>query len=263
MSVSRTLKEDEKKPELLKVYILIVFVKIKSNMNFIHMSPIFKLSQSTLSRNFKKYVPYIRSALTGFIHFPTKEEIRCNLPNHFKPDFVNVRGVLDCTEVSIEVPKCINCKIATYSHYKGQNTVKFLLCVTPGGTISFVSDAYSGKSSDKFIFNSCNLIDKFEKNDAIMVDKGFAIVQECQEKGIILIRPTFSKGHQFEENEVVENTKVAVARVHVERVIQRLKIFAILKDQIDHNILPYISDIVFIISALTNLSPPIIANDKF
>lgn len=141
--------------------------------------------------------------------------------------------------------------------------MKFILCVTPGGLISFVSDAYSGKSSDKFIFNSFNLIDKFETNDAIMVDKVFAIVQECQEKGKILIRPTFSKGHQFEENEVVENTKVAVARVHVERVIQRLKIFSILKDQIDHNILPYISDIVFIISAITNLSPPIIANDKF
>lgn len=75
------------------------------------MSPIFKLSPSTLSRNFKKYVTVIKCALKGCIYFPTKEEIRCNLTIHFKPDFVNVRGVLDCTEISIEVPKCVNCNL--------------------------------------------------------------------------------------------------------------------------------------------------------
>lgn len=262
-TVLRIFPEDVRKTETLKVKILIVFVKLKCNMSFVNMSPIFHLCESTLSRNFKKYVPIIRTALKVCIYFPKKEEIRCNLPKSFKPDFVNVRSILDCTEIPIEIPKCVNCKIATYSHYKGTNTVKFLVSITPGGLISFVSDAYSGKSSDKFIFNSEKLIEKFEENDAIMVDKGFAILQEITEKGLILVRPTFSKGGQFEKDEVIENTKVAVARVHVERVIQRLKIFSVLKDKIDHNLLPYMSDIFFIISAITNLSPPILANDKF
>lgn len=146
---------------------------------------------------------------------------------------------------------------------RGRTPVKFLVCITPGGLISFVSDAYSRKSSDKFIFNSEKLVEKFEENDAIMVDKGFAILDELKERGLVLVRPSFSKGCQFEEEEVFENTKVAVARVHVERIIQRLKIFSILKNKIDHNMLPYLSDIFFIISAITNLTSPIISNEKF
>lgn len=226
-SVQRSLNEQKQTATTNKVCILIVFVKMKSNMNFINMAPIFNLSASTISRNLKKFVPIIRNSMKSGIYFPTRDETRSNLPRSFKPDFVNVRSVLDCTEIPIEIPNCINCKIATYSHYKGTNTVKFLVCITPGGLISFVSDAYSGKSSDKFIFNSEKLVEKFEENDAIMVDKGFATLDELKERGLVLVRPSFSKGCQFKEEEVFENTKVAVARAHVERIIQRLKIFSI------------------------------------
>lgn len=262
-SVFRMLPHTGRKSDALKIKVLIVFIKMKSNMSFVNMAPIFYLDASTLSRNFKKFVPIIRESMKSCIYFPTKEEIQCNLPKSFKGSFANVRGILDCTEIAVEIPKCINCRMSTYSHYKGCNTVKFLVCVTPAGLISYVSDAFSGKSSDKFIFNSTKIIDLFDDNDAIMVDKGFAILNEMQERGLTLIRPTFYNGQQFEESEVIENTKVAVARVHVERAIQRITIFNILKDKIEDNILPNISDIFFISSALTNLTTPILSNDKF
>lgn len=230
----------------IKVNILIVFVKMKTNMNFEHMSPIFNLDATTLWRKFKTIVPIIRTAIQTGIYFPRREEIRRTLPLSFKPDFINVRAVLDCIEIPIEIPKCANCKNATYSHDKGSNTLKFLVCVTPAGHISFVSPAYNGKSSERFMFNSENLIDKFETDDAIMVDKGFSNLNELNEKGIILVRPsTFSKG--FDESKVIE----------------RIKIFAMLKNRIEHSMISHISDILFIASAITNLSAPIIVTAKF
>lgn len=63
------------------------------------------------------------------------------------------------------------------------------------------------------------------------------------QKNIQLIRPSFSRGPeiQFGEDEVVINTKIASARVHVERSIQRMKIFSILCDKIDHNLMQYLN----------------------
>lgn len=90
--------------------------------------------------------------------------------------------------------------------------MKYLISVTPAGTISYVSSGYSGKSSDKFVVNSEQILDKFDSGDWIMVDKGFLIEEECHARGIKLVRPTFFQAHlgQFDGVEVISNTKVAV-----------------------------------------------------
>lgn len=85
------------------------------------------------------------------------------------------------------------------------------------------------------------------------------------EKGLKLVRPSFSAGSNFKfpENDVHTNTEISIARVHVERVIQRLKIFAILRDQIEYHLLPYVDDIIKVIACVTNLSSPVLAENKF
>lgn len=68
----------------------------------------------------------------------------------------------------------------TYSHFKGRHTVKFLIGVAPSGLITYVSRGFGGRSSDKAIFNLSGLMEKLDPhNDAIMVDKGFLIENEC------------------------------------------------------------------------------------
>ncbi|XP_050065906.1 chaperonin CPN60, mitochondrial-like [Aphis gossypii] len=56
---------------------------------------------------------------------------------------------------------------------------KFMTCVTPAGIISFISQGYGGRASDKFIFENSNVIDLLDENDAIMADKGFLINSLC------------------------------------------------------------------------------------
>lgn len=249
----------------LEEKVVLCFMKIKTNMSMECIAHLFQINASACSRVFTTVISMIRIAVQCVIYFPSVEETRSNLPKCFQKDFVAVRSVLDCTEIQIQIPKCINCKISSYSNYKNRNTLKYLISVTPAGTISFVSSGYSGKSSDKFVVNSEKLLDKFEFGDAIMVDKGFLIEEECAAKGIQLVRPTFFQSHlkQFEAAEVISNTKVAVARVHVERVIGRMKIFDVMTDKVEYNLLPQIDDIVYIIAAIVNICSPILDANKF
>lgn len=88
---------------------------------------------------------------------------------------------------------CLSCRIRTYSFYKGKHTIKFMVGIAPDGLITFVSDVYGGRASDKLIFNESNIIEKCEIGDAIMVDKGFLIDDECMKANVKLFRPPFLK----------------------------------------------------------------------
>lgn len=138
-------------------------------------------------------MPYLKSALSVALYWPSKEEIVGNMPTCFK-QFQSTRVVLDCFEIKMPTLKCLSCRILTYSHYEGGQTVKFLVGVTPGGMISYLSKPYSRRSSDKFIFNEEELLSNYEfipHIDSIMVDKGFFIEKECEDYRIKLIRPPF------------------------------------------------------------------------
>ena len=135
--------------------------------------------------------------------------------------------VLDCTEIPIETPRCLKCHLTLYSHYKGCETIKLLIGVAPCGYISYISDAYGGRASDKAIFNQSCIMEKLEATrDAIMVHKGFPIQFECLNNFIKLIIPpklVKKKKTQFSCQETEYTNDIAKARIHIERTIQRFK----------------------------------------
>ena len=139
--------------------------------------------------------------------------------------------------------------------------------MTPDGLISLVSDLFGGKASDSFMFAESNIVEKCEEGDAIMVDKGFRGRADtlCADQFIQLIRPPFKwrDEPQLSAEDCENNVSIARARVHVERVNERIKNFNILCDEINWNILPYMNDIIVVICALVNLSSPILSEDKF
>ncbi|XP_050516666.1 uncharacterized protein LOC126891533 [Diabrotica virgifera virgifera] len=180
-------------------------------------------------------------------------------------DFQNVRLILDCTEIYVQTPKCLCCRIRFYSQYKSHLTIKFMTGVSPGGLITYVSKAYGGRASDKVIFEESNVIALLDSSrDAVMVDKGFLIDDSCRLYNIQLIRPPFlRKKSQLTTEEAILNAKIASARVHIERINQRLKIFKILSGKLSWAYVPLVDDIFTIICAITNISSPILSDGKF
>lgn len=248
----------------LKERIMLTMMKLKLDLSFRTLSVFFQCSATTSQNYFHDVIRKLSRVLSVLIRWPDKEEIMRNMPQCFNK-YKKTRIVLDCTEVQTEKTNCLKCRISTYSHYKGRNTVKFLIGVAPSGLITYVSRGFGGRFSDKSIFNLSGLLEKLDPhNDAIMVDKGFLIANECFESSIPLIMPPFlRKKKQFTQEEAELTVSIAAARVHVERTIQRVKIFAILTNNLDTFLVPYIDEIAIVICAIVNMSPPILAIDKY
>ena len=179
--------------------------------------------------------------------------------------FCDTRAVLDCAEIPVQISKCLNCSVRTYSHYKGRHTLKFLLAVAPDGMIVFVSVLYGGRALDKFTVNNCKIIDLFEAGDAIMVDKGFEIADECTNCNLKLHRPPYYSAlrKQFPADKVDLCRTIARACVHVERTIQRIRIFKIFHGQLPWSLIDYGDKMLTVACALVNLSPPILDRKRF
>jgi len=152
----------------------------------------------------------------------------------------------------------------TFSHYKGKYTLKFGVGVTPAGLIAWLSKIFGGRSSDKKNVMSSGMLDQLDFGDGVKVDKGFIIENECLERGLILYRPPFKKrSKHFSKDDAMLTAEIASARVHVERVIQRLREFTLLSDQVSNIFLSYIHNILTVCGALVHLNLPVLASNKF
>ncbi|KAL1468271.1 hypothetical protein MTO96_041598 [Rhipicephalus appendiculatus] len=264
VSLVEKYEEVNKMEASVRDRVILVLMVLKQAMSFSCLSVLFQCSISSVHRYFVHTLPLVSAVLKTAIEWPSKDEILNNMPLHFK-QYSRVRGVADCTEVPVERSRCVKCQLLTYSQYKSTYTVKFLVCVSPAGTITFISEAFGGRASDKAITAECGLLDKFESfTDDIMVDRGFFIDDLCSARAIGVIRPPFAKkDSQFSRNDALRTADIARARVHVERAIQRVKIFKLFNSTLSWEMLPHVNELFAIACGLTNLCAPILADDKF
>ncbi|XP_076666310.1 uncharacterized protein LOC143367927 [Andrena cerasifolii] len=232
-----------------------IFIRLKQNLSYSFLSILFPVvSHRYCSDVICNMLDILYEVLRPYIHFPSGDEILRNMPLCFNK-YTNTRIILDCTEIEIQKPKNLCCAITTYSNYKGRYTIKFMTGVTPGGIISFVSKPYGGKASDKAIFEQSLLLQQLEDGVSVTVDRGFLIVDLCSEYNVNLIRPPFLKDQvQYSSDDAVENADIASARVHVERLNQRLKVFEILCSKMASGLAPKSEKIVTILCAVVNLN---------
>ena len=132
----------------------LTLVRLRLGLTEIDIGCRFKISQSTVSTILRTWIPFLAKEFEVFIRWPSKEEAKNSLPNCFA-NYKATIGVIDCTEGAIEKPSMAKAQAQTYSNYKSKNTWKKLLCIVPCGTISFISKAYGGSASDRFITERC------------------------------------------------------------------------------------------------------------
>lgn len=246
------------------VRLLMTLFKLRHNVPFTVLGIMFNVSDRAASNYFRDMINLLYVICKECIFMPSKESIVCNMPKCFR-SFQDTVIVLDCTECKIEKPRSLKSRIHTYSHYKGDHTVKILLGTAPSGMITFVSDIYGGRASDNYITEHSGVLNKCLRGvDAVMVDKGFTIDNLCRQLGVKLYRPPFlRKQKQLAKPESLFNLRIAAARVHVERAISAVKKYKIVVDKVDIDLLPYFKEIFTICCALANLGKPILANARF
>lgn len=73
------------------------------------------------------------------------------------------------------MPTCYRSQSATFSNYKHHNTAKVLTEIAPRGSVTFVSDIYTGQCNEKKLTSEYEILNCLGSGDLIMTDSGFDI----------------------------------------------------------------------------------------
>ncbi|XP_065667766.1 uncharacterized protein LOC136088048 [Hydra vulgaris] len=185
------------------------------------------------------------------------------MPQSMNDKFPNIKCIIDCVEIKVAVPQSLTVHKLLYSDYKSHTTVKILVGIAPGGGFTFISAAYPGSISDKELTIKSGLLNPnlWNHGEEVMADRGFTIQDYLSPFGVKLITPSFLRNReQFTETEVIQSQQIASERIHVERMIQRLKCFHIFDRVIPLNMIGSLNQIVTVCGILTNFHEPIIKN---
>ena len=192
------------------------------------------------------------------VMFPPRQKLHKHIPKAFRK-YKNVRVILDATEFFTQAPRNYEQQGNMYSSYKNHCTCKVLIGITPAGAISFVSDVHEGSISDKDILKRSKILDLLNPGDLVMVDRGFNVRDLLLQKGAdIVIPPFLGDRSSLTPREEAQTRVIAKLRIHVERAIERMKKFKILKKIVPLNTLSTFSQTVFIVACLVNFQKPII-----
>ena len=220
----------------------------------------FKVSTTTLSRIFTTWINLMFVKFRELQVLPYRHKVDVNMPSCFKSMCPSTRIVIDCTEFYMQRPSSLESQSASFSAYKNTNTCKLLVGISPDGAITFLSDLYEGSISDRDLVIASGILDKLERGDSVMADKGFEIDDLLVPLGVRLnIPPFLDKRQQMLPGDVRSTKSIAAVRIHVERAIGRLKEFKLLNGVIDNSLYDIFELIVFVAAMLCNFFPSLVA----
>ncbi|KAK3106441.1 hypothetical protein FSP39_020167 [Pinctada imbricata] len=252
-----------RKLSLFHEYIL-TLVRLRLGMFEFCIGDIFGVSKSRVSQIFITWITFMSTILGNLIKWPSRNQVKKYMPHSFRRHYPKTRAIIDCTEFFFEHSRSPNSQAATYSTYKSRNTGKCLIAISPRGTITFVSKLYGGNVSDRYITQDSGFVDFVEEGDDIMADRGFTIRDLLTDKRATLNIPPFTrkcswgKNKRLNVSEIKQTRKIAKLRIHVERAIQRLKLFKLLGNTIPWSLKPVMNQMVKVSAFICNLMPPLV-----
>ena len=204
--------------------LVMVLMKLRLNLGDQDLAYRFQVTQSTVSRYFNRWLDVLYTCLSCLITWPERDQLMKTMPMEFRKHFRKCVVIVDCFEIFVERPTSQGARAQTWSNYKHHNTVKFLIGITPQGSVAFISQGWGGRTSDVHLTENCGLLQKLLPGDLVLADRGFTIEEAaglyCAEVKV----PPFTRGKkQLSRVEVDAARRLSRVRIHVERVIGSIR----------------------------------------
>ena len=121
--------------------LIMTLMKLRLNISNVFLAYLFGLSSSTVSRILTEMIDIMFIRMKPLILWPSREALWKTMPLQFQEHFaLKVAVIIDCFEIFIERPSNLKARAETWSSYKHHNTIKYLIGITPQGTVSFISN---------------------------------------------------------------------------------------------------------------------------
>uniref|UniRef100_A0A3Q2ZP36 Zgc:113019 n=2 Tax=Kryptolebias marmoratus TaxID=37003 RepID=A0A3Q2ZP36_KRYMA len=201
--------------------VLLTLMRLRLDLPVQHLCHIFNVSHKTLSNAFTDTLDVLYARLKPMVNWPERHCLQATMPPQFLETFgKHVAIIVDCFELGTERPSNLKARAQSFSRYKGRHTMKYLIGITPHGSISFISQGWGGCTSDKHITENCGLLSNLLPGDIVLADRGFDIKDSVGMMCAEIKMPSFTKGRcQLDAKDVEDTRALAHLRIHVERVI--------------------------------------------
>uniref|UniRef100_A0A8C2BTS9 Si:dkey-20i10.7 n=1 Tax=Cyprinus carpio TaxID=7962 RepID=A0A8C2BTS9_CYPCA len=245
--------------------LLSTLMRLRLNLPIQHIAYLFSVDRKTVSTTFRDTM---FRHLKPLVHWPERHCLQATMPHQFVEAFgKRVAVIVDCFEIRIERASNLKARAQTFFPNKHQHTLKYLIGITPRGSITFISQGWGGRVSDKHVIENSGLLNKLLPADLVLAERGFFDIRDsvglvCAEVKI----PAFTRGRsQLDAKDVEETRQIAHLRVHVERVIGCVRTKYTILNGIVSMVLPcqgedmtFLDKIVTVCCAMINMCPGVV-----
>ena len=139
-------------------HVVMFLMKVCLNLFDEDLACRYSIHRTSVSRTFHRVLDVIYARLSFLVKWPERDVLQETLPLSFRRFFKKCCVIIDCSQIFIEQPSDLLARAQVWSHYKHHSTLKFLIGITPQGTISYVPQCAGGRMSDKEIVEKSSLI---------------------------------------------------------------------------------------------------------
>uniref|UniRef100_A0A8C6UNG6 THAP-type domain-containing protein n=1 Tax=Neogobius melanostomus TaxID=47308 RepID=A0A8C6UNG6_9GOBI len=198
--------------------LFLTLMRLRLDLPVQHLCHLFSVSHEALSSAFADTIDVLHVRLGPLVHWPGRRGLQATMPHEFAETFgKHVAIIVDCFEIRTERPSRLKASAQTYSQFKGTHTMKYLIGITPLGSISFVSKGWGGRTSNEDITEKCGLLNKLLPGDVVLAGGGFDVQNAAGMMCAKVKIPLFAKGlSQLDTKDIKASAHL---RTHVERVV--------------------------------------------
>lgn len=148
---------------------------LRRHREFEDVAVTYRTSVKQVTNIFITWIRYMAIKWRSIDLWLKRDAVTKYMPLDFHDKYPNTRVLIDATECPIRKPRLPTAQQITFSTYKNRNTIKLLVGLAPSGLITYISPCYGGSASDRQIIERSSILNRFDYNDEIMVDKGLNV----------------------------------------------------------------------------------------